>query len=63
MKLSDINIEVVKQMKLLGVVITEDLKWHENTGHITKKSNRILWILRLKTLGESGQTLVDVCNK
>ena len=55
------QLEVVEQMKLLGVIVTSDLKWHENTRHITKKAYGRLWILkRLKTMGASTKTLLDV---
>ena len=27
--------EVVKEIKLLGVIISEDLKWHATARHIT----------------------------
>ena len=64
MELSGVKIEVVKQMKLLGVAITDDLKWHENTSHITKKAYSRLWILRrLKSMGASVSILLDVYNK
>ena len=35
--INDEVLEVVSKMKLLGVIITEDLGWHENTTYITKK--------------------------
>ena len=64
MELSGEKIELVKKMKLLGVVITEDLKWHENTAHITTKAYRRLWMLRrLKSMGASREVLIDVYNK
>ena len=53
---------VVKQMKLLGVIITDNLKWYENTTYITKKAFSRLWVLRrLKNMGASKA--VDVYNK
>ena len=55
------QLEVVEQMKLLGVIVTSDLKWHENTKHITKKAFGRLWLLkRLKLMGASTITLLDV---
>ena len=64
MELSGEKIELVKKMKLLGVVITEDLKWHENTAHITTKAYSRLWMLRrLKSMGASREVLIDVYNK
>ena len=51
-------------MKLLGVIITNDLKWHENTHNITKKAFSRLWVLRiLRNMGASKSTLLDVYMK
>ena len=52
-------------MKLLWVMITEDLKLHENTVHITKKacSRHGYWKDFKKNHGASWETLVDVYNK
>ena len=38
LKLDDETIELVEEMKLLGVKISSDLKWNSNTDYITKKS-------------------------
>ena len=37
-EMEGLKLEVVAQMKLLGVIITNDLKWDENTDFITKKA-------------------------
>ena len=64
MKIEGIRIEVVNQMKLLSVIITDDLKWHANTANITKKAFGRLWILRrLKNMGASSATLIDIYYK
>ena len=56
--------DLVEQMKLLGVIITSDLKWHENTKHIVKKAFAKIWMLRrLKSMGASRKTLLDVYSK
>ena len=61
LSIDGVRIEVVKEMKLLGIIISDDLKWHSNTAHITKKAYSRLWVLRrLKKMGASRQTLVDV---
>jgi hypothetical protein len=58
------TLEVVSRMKLLGVIITDNLKWHENTAHITKKAFSRLWIIRrLKSMGASKTTLIDIYYK
>ena len=36
--LDENNLEIVKQVKLLGVIITDNLKWKENTEYLVKKS-------------------------
>ena len=47
-------------MKLLGLVITSNLKWHENTDYITQRGYSRLWILRrLKKFGLSKADLID----
>ena len=51
-------------MKLLGVIITSDLKWHKNTEHITKKAYSRLWLVkRLKQMGASRSSLIDIYTK
>ena len=39
-------IENVEEMKLLGVVVSSDLKWTKNTTYICQKARTKLWILR-----------------
>ena len=53
-------LEVVEEIKLLGVKISSDLKWDSNTKYITAKAYSRLWMLRiLKLLGASHTELVD----
>ena len=53
-------LEVVNKIKLLGVIVTDDLRWHENTSYITKKGYSRIWILRrLKSMGASKNMLLD----
>ena len=33
-------LEIVDEVKLLGVIISKDLKWHKNTSYLTKKANK-----------------------
>ena len=54
-------IELVEEMKLLGVVITSDMKFSRNTEYIVERGYKRIWMLRrLKTLGASDHQLVDV---
>ena len=60
-EIDGVVLEVVEKMKLLGVIITSDLKWRENTEFITKKAYKRLWLIkRLKQLGASTSALVDM---
>ena len=59
--LGDKEIESVDQMKLLGLTVTNDLKWRTNTHEMVKKAYSKLWILkRLKKKGASLDDLKDV---
>ena len=40
------NIETLKDTKLLGTIISDDLKWNLNTKHIVKKANSRMQLLR-----------------
>ena len=55
------ELEVIYETKLLGIMIQSDCKWSSNTRYITKKAKSKLWFLRrLKYLGASDQTLIDL---
>ena len=40
------QIEYLKETKLVGVIVSEDLKWYKNTLYICQKARQKLWILR-----------------
>lgn len=40
-------LEIVNEVKLLGVIISNDLKWHKNTSYLTKKANRKMRMLHI----------------
>ena len=64
LEIDGVVLEVVEKMKLLGVMLTSDLKWRENTEFITKKAYKRLWLIkRLKQLGASTASLVDMYTK
>ena len=55
------ELEVVEDSKLIGIMISSDLKWSLNTEYIVKRANSKLWCLRrLKSLGASTEDLLDV---
>ena len=55
------ELEVVDEMKMLGIIVRSDMKWSSNTKYIVKKGYSRLWILRrLKALGAGPEDLKDV---
>ena len=58
------QLQMVEEMRLLGVTVRSDLKWISNTEDIVKRALNKLWIVRrLKSLGASTKELVDIYNK
>ena len=57
-KLSDDILEVVESMRLVGLIISDDLSWEQNTDSMVKRAYSKLWILRrLKAMGTESSTL------
>ena len=55
------SLEQIHQVRLLGVVLTDDLKWEANTQDIYKGAfARISMITKLKYVGVFTQVLIDV---
>ena len=46
LSLNNTNLEIVKKTKLLGVTLTDDLKWNENTNELVRKANCRMELLR-----------------
>ena len=59
--ISENFIEMVEEVKLLGVMVRSDLSWSSNTNYIVKRANSKLWILRrLKKLGADEEDLKEI---
>ena len=59
-----IKVEPVSDQTLLGVVISDDLKWTKNTSFICLKARKKLWVLRrMMTLDLDAYQLFDVYKK
>ena len=57
------NKEVVEEPKILGLIISSDLKWNSHAKYICKRGFMHLWMLRrLKKLGASQKILIDIYN-
>ena len=57
-KLEETPLETVENMKLLGLIISNDLTWKENTENLTKRAYGRLWSIR--RLVNHGATLEDL---
>ena len=58
------TIHNVNEIKLVGVMISRDLKWGPNTEYITKKAMRRIWTLRrMKNLGLDTEQILDTYTK
>ena len=61
MTLNGHELEVVEEIRLLGIILRSDMKWTSNTQNMILKASKRLWILRrLKKLGASQSDLIDV---
>ena len=60
LKLEGQILETVSETKLLGTIVTNDLKWKKNTSFIVKKANKRLELLR--KISNFGADLEDMKN-
>ena len=59
--IDDHQLEMVEELRILGLTVRSDLKWSSNTKNIVKKGNQRLWMVkRLKNIGAKTEDLVDV---
>ena len=61
LKIKDTNIDQVHEARVLGDILTDDLKFERNTQDICKRAfGRISMLTKLKYVGVSTPDLVDV---
>ena len=61
LELANHELEVVEEMRVLGVILQSDMKWAANTDNMVKKAFKKLWVIRrLKGLGAGTNDLVDL---
>ena len=54
-------LEIVEELRLLGVVITSNLNWQAHVDHMCQKAFNRLWMIRrLKPLGATVDELIEV---
>ena len=58
LKLKSENIELVNEAKILGTIITNDLKWKRNTENLVKRANSRM--LLLSKASNFGASIVDL---
>ena len=64
MEFGNKQLEVLEEIRLLGVTLRSDLRWSSKTEYIVKRAYNKLWVVwRLKTLGANQGELVDVYSK
>ena len=55
------QVEVINETKLLGIIITNNLKWAGNTNYLCKKAYKNMWRLRrMKVLDVDPSVMLDV---
>ena len=55
------NLEVMDSVRLLGTIVTNDLKWDQNTAQLVKKSNARMELLRrVASFGTSSEELKNI---
>ena len=58
------NLEYLTEMKLVGVILSEDLKWEKNTLYICKKAMERMWVLRrMKSYHLENEVVLDTYRK
>ena len=58
------QLQVISEAKLLGIMLTSDLKWAKNTDYICKRAYRKRWSLRrMKLLDLEPLVMLDVYTK
>ena len=61
LKINNAPVEVINSTKLLGTIITDELKWDQNTNYIVRKANaRIELLRRVASFGASKEDLKTI---
>ena len=59
-KIGPNSLEVRSSLKILGVMVQNDLRWDEHVAEMTRKASKNIWVLRrMKNLGIDEKT---ICN-
>ena len=64
LQLKNKNIEIVKETKLLGTIVSDNLKWHRNTQYLVKKAWGRMQLLRsISSFKASIKDKLDIYKK
>ena len=58
LQLNDKNIEIVKKMKILGTIFTDNFSWDENCAAIIKKVNARMQLQMESVLSKHTRTIM-----
>ena len=60
-KLETELLDVVEESKILGIIMSSDLKWNKHIDYIRKKCFKKMWsIRRMKEIGATNEEMLDV---
>ena len=58
---TDTYLEIIEEIKLVGIIVSSDLKWRKNTKKLIRNGMSKIWMLRrLKKVGASVSELMEV---
>ena len=60
-RLKDEPLEIVDEVKLLGVIINKDLKWSKNTNYLVKKANKKMRMLHIASKFTRNREHLKLC--
>ena len=64
LNIDNTEVETLEEMRLLGIILKNDLSWKSNTNNMVIRAYKKLWILkRLKKQGANLNDLVDIYTK
>ena len=53
-------LDLVKNIKLVGIIVSDDLKWNQHVDYMCKRASKKIWLLRrMKTLRLEPEILLD----
>ena len=64
LEVEGIRMDTMEDMKMLGLVVSNDLSWKSNTDTMVIKAYKRLWMIqRLKSRGANMDDLTDIYTK